>query len=248
MSSLQTAYGFHAIQNLLKTHPEAITVLYCQAGRVDQRLQQLLAEAKQIDIPIKMVSKQTLDDLAKNQSHQGILASYKKAKQLTEDDLWTIVEEKQNLTFILILDGVEDPQNLGACLRTADATGVDCVIIPKHHSAKLTPTVHKTSAGASHHVPLIEITNLARVLEKLKDAGVTVIGTSDRAKETIYQASLDLPLALVLGGEAKGLRSLTQNLCDMMVKIPMQGHVESLNVSVATAVCLFEIVRRQHER
>jgi len=175
------------------------------------------------------------------------MAEFEAANVHSEKELDAVFESLPDPKLVLVLDGVQDPHNLGACLRTADAAGVGLVILPKDGSAGLTPVARRSAAGAAEVVPILLATNLARVLRRLKEQGVWLAGTTDQAQQDIYQASLDGPLALVMGSEGKGMRRLTEELCDFLVRIPMQGTVSSLNVSVATAVCLFEIKRQRAE-
>lgn len=163
-----------------------------------------------------------------------------------EDDLYEIVETKKEKIFLLILDNVQDPHNLGACLRSADAAGVDAVIIPKDRSVGMTPTVQHIAAGAAENIPLITVTNLARTLGELKKMGVWLVGTAEEADQIIYDIDLNCPVAIVMGAEGKGLRRLTRENCDFLAKLPMSGTVECLNVSVATGICLFEVVRQRN--
>ncbi|MBI4357454.1 MAG: 23S rRNA (guanosine(2251)-2'-O)-methyltransferase RlmB [Gammaproteobacteria bacterium] len=242
--SLQFLYGFHAITSLLKKNPKVISTLYCRKERHDERLSSLIALSEAHHIPIQRVTEHALTQYAKSPAHQGIVAVFRAPTVGKEEDLWALIEQYKTKAFLLVLEGIEDPQNLGACLRSASAFGVSAVILPKHRRAPLTPLVHKAASGATHHLPIIEVVNLARVLRRLKDEEITLIGTSSQAPQTLTEVSCELPLALLLGGEGQGLRGLTQRLCDIMVRIPLWGEIESLNVSVATGICLYEVRRR----
>ncbi|MFU8797352.1 MAG: 23S rRNA (guanosine(2251)-2'-O)-methyltransferase RlmB [Gammaproteobacteria bacterium] len=232
-------YGMHTVTALLKKSPEHITKLY------------LLETRREFDtgkIPVQWLSRHELDQLSGGQNHQGVIAEHHPSeKTYTEADLPTLLKGDQQVdsTFLLILDGVQDPHNLGACLRTADAAGVHAVIAPKDNSVAITPTVRKVACGAAEIVPFITVTNLARTLRTLKDQGIWLYGADDEAENSLYQTDLRGPLGVVLGAEGKGLRRLTKDHCDGLMSIPMAGSVSSLNVSVATGICLFEAVRQR---
>ncbi len=242
-------FGFHAITSLLKTHPERICQLYRQEGRDDKRMLEILRLAESQQIPIQTLSKIKCDEWSNNAIHQGVLAEIKISKQLSEPDLFTwLSQHSQNENkppFLLVLDEVQDPHNLGACLRSANAAGADAVIIPQDRSVSMTPIVRKIAAGAAEMTPLFIVTNLATTLDKLKKAGVWCYGLDQSATQLIYDTALTGSLALVLGAEGKGLRRLTKERCDGLIAIPMAGSVSSLNVSVAAGICLFEAVRQR---
>ncbi len=238
-------FGLHAVQQLLETAPQQILELYVLRDRDDQRMQQLLDTAQQQNVAYQDVPRKTLDKLADKGRHQGVVARCKSAQLLDENALWDYLDNATQAPLLLVLDGVQDPHNLGACLRTADAAGVQAVIVPKDRAVGLSATVRKVASGAAESVPLLAVTNLARCLRELKERGVWLVGTADEAPETLYQVKLEGPLALVLGAEDTGLRRLTRETCDQLVHIPMRGCVESLNVSVATGICLFEAVRQR---
>ncbi|TNG94294.1 23S rRNA (guanosine(2251)-2'-O)-methyltransferase RlmB [Pasteurellaceae bacterium USgator11] len=241
----ENIYGIHAVSSFLNTAPERIIEVCVLKGREDKRLQPLLNQLQNLGIAIQQMNRATLDKKADGEVHQGIIARVHPAKELNENDLDAILSGKQ-APFLLVLDGVTDPHNLGACLRTADAVGVDAVIVPKDKSAQLTSTARKVACGAAESVPLIRVTNLARTLRELQQQhNIWVIGTAGEATETLYQAKLDGAIALVMGAEGEGMRRLTREHCDQLISIPMAGSVSSLNVSVATGVCLFEIVRQR---
>lgn len=237
-------YGIHAVQSLLERTPERIIDVFALKGREDKRLQPLLNELQRLGIQVQLVNRQTLDNKAQGEVHQGIIARVTTAKELNEGDLDQILAEKPQ-PLLLILDGVTDPHNLGACLRTADAAGVDAVIVPKDKSAQLTATARKVACGAAEVVPLIRVTNLARTMRELQERNIWIVGTAGEATSSLYQADLKGAIALVMGAEGEGMRRLTREHCDQLVSIPMAGSVSSLNVSVATGVCLFEIVRQK---
>ena len=238
-------YGIHAVNSILTHSPERLIEIFVLKGREDKRLQPLLNELYSLGIGVQFVNRQTLDKKADGEVHQGVIARVQAAKELNENDLDEILANKQN-PLLLVLDGVTDPHNLGACLRTADAAGVAAVIVPKDKSAQLTSIARKVACGAAETVPLIRVTNLSRTLRDLQqNHNIWVVGTAGEATETIYQSKLTGPLALVMGAEGEGMRRLTREHCDQLISIPMAGSVSSLNVSVATGVCLFEIVRQR---
>jgi len=245
-------YGLHAVQSLIKNHPQRISKLWVLKGRHDHRLQKLLDQAKGIDRVY--CKKEKLFELTEGENHQGIVAECGQqtsaGKTWTEDKLYQVLEdleqeERQNQPLLLILDGVTDPHNLGACLRTADAAGVLAVIIPKDKSVGHTPVVSKVACGAAETVPLVQVTNLSRTLKNLQKMGIWIIGTSGEAEKSLFESQLTGSMALVMGAEGKGMRRLTQENCDELLFLPMAGQVSSLNVSVATGVGLFEIVRQR---
>jgi 23S rRNA (guanosine2251-2'-O)-methyltransferase len=244
MAQQEWLYGIHALEAVLEREPERIIELYLLKGRDDTRFNHLVNQARRFGISIQFCQRKVLDEKTKGEQHQGVVARAKPGKVLDEKDLDTIIES-QPLPFLLVLDGVTDPHNLGACLRSADAAGAHAVIVPKDKSAALTPTVRKVACGAAEVVPLIQVTNLSRTLRDIQQAGVWVVGTAGEAEQTIYQASLTGPLALVMGAEGKGMRRLTRENCDELIKLPMSGSVSSLNVSVATGISLYEIVRQR---
>lgn len=242
---MNSIFGLHAIHAVLTTEPERIKAIHVQKDRDDARVKSLLDIAKQHHIAVVYNDKRYFQRTYPEQNTQGIVAVVTKKATITEDDLFARIEAQDKPALLLILDGVTDPHNLGACLRSADATGVDAVIAPKDRSASITPTVAKVSSGAAESVPFIQVTNLARFIEKLQSLGVWIYGLSDAATDNIYQANLTGSVALVMGAEGKGMRRLTADKCDHLLRIPMAGAVSSLNVSVATGVCLFEVVRQR---
>ena len=245
MSKLEKVFGIHAVDNLLRKHPDAVSQLFVQKNRQDKRLNAIIELAKNQGISVQPVDKHKMYNWIDGR-HQGVIADAKlEHKQYSEDDLSSLVKANDGQVLFLVLDGVTDPHNLGACLRTADAAGVQALIVPKDNSAALNSTAIKVACGAAETVPLVRATNLARCLKRLQEQGVWIIGTAGEAQQTIYQTRLTGNLALVMGAEDKGMRRLTREHCDELVNIPMQGDVSSLNVSVATGVCLFEIVRQR---
>ncbi len=240
-------YGIHAIKAVLERDPLRFKEAYVLKGRQDDRLMPLLNELQAIGVSVQQMGRKALDDKAKGANHQGIIARVTPAKALNENDLDDILAG-QEAPLLLVLDGVTDPHNLGACLRNADAAGVAAVIVPKDKSAPMTATVSKVACGAAETVPLVRVTNLARTMRALQEQGVWFVGTAGEATHDIYQSKLTGPLAIVMGAEGDGMRRLTRETCDDLIKIPMAGSVSSLNVSVASGICLFEAVRQRLAR
>jgi 23S rRNA (guanosine2251-2'-O)-methyltransferase len=244
MTDRQSVYGWHAVTTLLDHNPAAVASLLVAAGD-ERRKSTLEAKAAAAGISVSAVSRSELDRQYPDATHQGVVAVLcAVAQTLTDKHLPAFLETLPAPALLLVLDGVQDPHNLGACLRTADAAGVQAVILPRDRAVGLTPVVYKVASGAAQTVPVFIVTNLARTLRLLKQAGVWLYGASDRASQPVYETDLAGPLALVLGSEGRGLRRLTAELCDFQISIPMAGVVESLNVSVAAGVLLFE-ARRQ---
>jgi 23S rRNA (guanosine2251-2'-O)-methyltransferase len=236
-------YGLHAVRAVLERRPETLVagkVLRDASGKLGELARALAARG----VPLERVARADLDRLAEGGVHQGIVVDVAATPEFTVGDFEALVLERGRALRLLVLDGVEDPRNLGACLRTADAAGIDAVVVPRDHSAKLTAAAIKTSTGAAETVPVFRAPNLARALTWLKEAGVWVVGADAGAPRSLYQSKLAPPVALVLGGEGRGVRRLTRDLCDELVYIPMVGSVESLNVSVATGIVLFELLRQ----
>jgi 23S rRNA (guanosine2251-2'-O)-methyltransferase len=242
--SKEFVFGWHAVESVIKREPERLQQVWIQTGRQDKRVKGITGQLDQLGVAWEVVHRRELDKRVSG-VHQGIVAAVSESREWGEDDLYAMLGGSSRPPFLLVLDGVTDPHNLGACLRTADAAGVQAVIVPKDKSASLTPTARKVACGAAEAVPLIRVTNLARCLRQLQEQGVWVVGTAGEAEATVYQADLTGPLALVMGAEGKGMRRLTREHCDSLVKLPMQGTVDSLNVSVATGVCLYEAVRQR---
>ncbi len=244
MAQQEWLYGLHAMQSVLEKEPERVMEVLVLKGRNDERLTNIVNQARRFGISVKFCQRKALDDKVSGEQHQGVVARAKPARVLDEADLDKILESEAQ-PLILVLDGVTDPHNLGACLRTADGAGVHAVVVPKDKSASLNGTVRKVACGAAEVVPLIQITNLARTLKHLQDKGLWIVGTAGETDKTLYDVDLKGPTALVMGAEGKGMRRLTKETCDELVKLPMAGSVTSLNVSVATGVCLYEIVRQR---
>ncbi|MGB0723533.1 MAG: 23S rRNA (guanosine(2251)-2'-O)-methyltransferase RlmB [Gammaproteobacteria bacterium] len=236
--------GIHAVQALLEHQPDAVSEVVIQAGRKDRRLQPIIDRARNRSINSRELTRRDMDALEPGLRHQGVMARVEGQEQVTEADLERVVAASDR-PLVLVLDGVTDPHNLGACLRTADAVGVDLVIAPRDRAVGLTPVVRKVACGAAETVPFVAVTNLARTLDRLREMGLWVVGAAGETDADIYQAGMDRPLVLVMGAEGAGLRRLTRERCDELVRIPMAGTVESLNVSVATGVCLYEAVRQR---
>ncbi|MFM2484782.1 23S rRNA (guanosine(2251)-2'-O)-methyltransferase RlmB [Celerinatantimonas yamalensis] len=244
MSRPYYLYGLHAVQAVLERHPERVIDLAVLQGRDDARLHTVLALAYQMGLSVQQMSRKALDERADDTHHQGVVAKVKASPELNEQDLPALIAEHAT-PLLLVLDGVTDPHNLGACLRNADAAGVVAVIVPKDKSAALSATARKVAVGAAENVPLVTVTNLARTLKLLQKQGVWVVGTAGEAQQLIYDCQLQGPIALVMGAEGQGMRRLTRETCDELVKLPMAGSVSSLNVSVAAGICLFEAVRQR---
>jgi 23S rRNA (guanosine2251-2'-O)-methyltransferase len=242
---IELLYGIHTVLSLLQRQPERLLELFCVDSRHDARVQAIITLAKEQGLSVQKVPQKQLDQWLPDTNHQGIVARCKIQKPLSEHDLDEILATCQGAPLFLVLEGVQDPHNLGACLRTCDAVGVTAIIIPQDRAASVTPVVRKVSCGASETVPIIQVGNLVRALETLKQKGVWVMGTTGDAPESLYQSDLKGPLAIVLGAEGTGLRRLTLEHCDLLMHIPMHGMVESLNVSVAAAVCLYEALRQR---
>jgi 23S rRNA (guanosine2251-2'-O)-methyltransferase len=244
----ELVFGIHAVNALIKRSPERFIELFLLKGRDDERLKPIINLARKYGIATQLVNRKVLDEKSDGEQHQGLVARVKVGKTYTENDLDDILQQTQHKgepPFLLILDGVTDPHNLGACLRNADAAGVQAIIVPKDNAARLTPTVRKVAVGAAETVPLVQVTNLVRTIKQLQQQGIWVIGTAGETETCLYDMKLSGPMALVMGAEGKGMRRLTRETCDQLVKLPMAGSVSSLNVSVATGICLFEIVRQR---
>lgn len=247
MADTRILFGFHAVLSRMRQHGGSIQEILIDKDRVDPRMKDLQHMAEQANIRIMQVERSRLDGMAgKDGRHQGVIARVADTA-MPYKDIHDILESNLNeAPFFLVLDGVEDPHNLGACLRVADAMGVHAVIAPKDRAVGLNATVRKVACGAAETVPFIAVTNLARTLRELKEAGVFVVGTTMDAPSSLLNTKLDGPVAIVLGAEGDGMRRLTAETCDTLVTIPMFGSVQSLNVSVASGICLYEI-RRQRQ-
>ena len=247
MARSRPLHGFHAVSARLRHHAASVRELYVEADRRDPRMRDLIQRAKEAGISAIPVDARRLDGLAggSHGAHQGVVALADEiVLSHSLDDLLDALAPG-TAPLILVLDGITDPHNLGACLRAADGAGAHAVVAPKDRAAGLNATVAKVASGAAETVPYITVTNLARSLREFKERDIRVVGTSDDAEASLYQADLSGPLALVLGAEAEGMRRLTRETCDLLVRIPMAGAVESLNASVASALCLYEAVRQR---
>ncbi|PPD05030.1 MAG: 23S rRNA (guanosine(2251)-2'-O)-methyltransferase RlmB [Methylobacter sp.] len=242
---LTKLFGLHAVAAALEYSPQKIGKAWVDSQRQDKRLQDLISNLQALAIEPEKTDRKKLDRLADGGNHQGIVFEVELPSALPESALKDAVEFITGKALFLVLDNVQDPHNLGACLRTADATGVHGIIITKDNATGITPTVCKVASGAAETVPVYQVTNLARTLRWLKDHGIWLVGTAGEAQQSLYQVDLDLPLAVVIGAEGKGLRRLTRDACDFLVRLPMLGQVESLNLSVATGVFLYEVLRQR---
>ena len=238
-------FGLHSVQALLKSAPQRVKEIYLLQGRRDQRLQKIQAAAETNQIHCVPVNRSKLDELVGDENHQGVIAVCTPGETYDETWLFAMLERLEEPAFLLVLDGVTDPHNLGACMRSAEAAGIHAVIAPKDKSAGLTPVARKVACGAAEVLPFVPVTNLARTLKKLQEKGIWLFGAAGEAEHSLYQTSLTGPVAILMGAEGDGLRRLTQETCDHLMKIPMAGTVSSLNVSVATGICLFEAVRQR---
>jgi 23S rRNA (guanosine2251-2'-O)-methyltransferase len=243
--SHSTAYGFHAVRLLLQRSPGRVKQLYLAAGRPGGRAAELQALAQSAGIPVKEANAEQLDELAQGGRHQGAVAEIRPRAGDPETQLEEALESATPSPLLLVLDGVQDPHNLGACLRSADAAGVHAVMAPRDRAVGLTRVVRKVAAGAAETVPFIAVVNLARTLRDLKERGIWIVGLDADADVELHDADLAGPVAIVMGAEGAGLRRLTREHCDQLLSIPMAGSVESLNVSVAAGVVLFEAVRQR---
>ena len=242
---LSKLFGLHSVQAALDYSPNKIHKAWVDSGRQDKRLAQSVDNLLALGIKPEKVDRKRLDRLADNNNHQGIVIEVEMPGEMSESDLKTAVENLSETALFLVLDNVQDPHNLGACLRTADATGVHGVIITKDNATGITPTVCKVASGAAETVPVYQVTNLSRTLRWLKGEGLWIMGAAGETAETVYKTDFTVPMALVVGAEGKGLRRLTKEQCDVLVSVPMKGQVASLNLSVATGVLLYEAVRQR---
>lgn len=235
-------FGFHAVTSRLRHEASSVDEIYVDSERVDRRMQDLLQAAKAANVRIIMADDQRLNNMVGTRRHQGVIA---KAAQLSlARNLDELLDAIEGPPLLLVLDGITDPHNLGACLRVADGAGAHAVIVPKDRAVGLNATAAKVASGAADTVPYITVTNLARTLRELKEREIWLIGTTEDSEKSLYEADFSGPAALVMGSEGEGIRRLTRETCDVLVSIPMFGAVESLNVSVASGVCLYE-ARRQ---
>jgi 23S rRNA (guanosine2251-2'-O)-methyltransferase len=236
--------GIHSVRSALK-HGGGVGEVWMERRRRDRRLGEIAELARKAGVEVRQVERADIERVANGLNHQGVLAWVSTPAPRVEKDLDALLAAQGRPPLLLILDEVQDPHNLGACLRSADAAGVHAVIAPKDNAAGLTPTVCKVASGAAETVPYIQVTNLARAMDRLKERGIWLIGMAGEAEQSLFAADLSGPLGLVLGSEGKGLRRLTRERCDLLVRLPMLGAVESLNVSVAAGICLYEALRQR---
>jgi len=246
MSGKRLLTGFHAVTARLRHAPQSIETLYVDGARRDGRMQQLIERARAAGVRIVVSDGERLQRMAAGSTHQGVVALAGEVELARSLD--DVLAQVNNRTLLLLLDGVTDPRNLGACMRTAEAAGAQALIVPRDRSASLTPVVAAAAAGAAETLPLVAVTNLARAMEEIREAGVWIVGAAGEAERSIYQVDLTSPLAWALGAEGQGLRRLTRERCDWLARIPLEGTTESLNVSVATGVCLFETLRQRQAK
>lgn len=244
MSKFDTVFGIHAVESLLEKDVGRVQRLIVMQGRDDKRLQKVLDLATQAGVSYSIQPRRELDDLVRGR-HQGVVALVEPSKELNDNDLEALLDRLEEPPLLLILDSVTDPHNLGACLRSADASGVHAVITPKDKAAPLNAVAKNVASGAAEHVPLVRVTNLARTMRSLQEHGIWITGAAGEAEQNVYQTDLKGATAVVMGAEGAGLRRLTREHCDQLTKIPMVGSVSSLNVSVATGVILFEALRQR---
>ncbi len=241
-------YGHHAVLSVLKHEPETIVELWVDAGRHDGRAKEIVDLARLSGISAKRIKRELLDDKTNSARHQGFVASSQQTTTLDEKSLETMLGKLDESAFLLLLDGIQDPHNLGACLRSADAAGVHGVIIPRDKSCSLTATVRKVASGAVESLPLFQVTNLVRTMEMLKQTGIWLYGTDSKADSSVFNTDFNGAVAIVMGAEGKGLRRLTREHCDTLMSLPMSGSVSSLNISVAAGICMYEVVRQRSNK
>jgi len=245
MQNKKLIYGFHSIISVIRSNPSSIKELFLDESRNDGRMQQLIKAAEEREIKSHFYSQSRLDQLLPKTKHQGVIAtvSQQAKKFFTLEDI--VEKDHKADPIILILDGVEDPHNLGACFRVADAMGVSVIVTPKDNAVGINATVRNVACGATETVPFVTVTNLKRAIDYLKQNHFFIIGTEQETKNSLYKADLKGPIAIIMGSEGNGMRRLTRESCDLLITIPMMGSVESLNVSVATGICLSEIQRQR---
>ncbi|MBX3700022.1 MAG: 23S rRNA (guanosine(2251)-2'-O)-methyltransferase RlmB [Dokdonella sp.] len=237
--------GIHAVEAALDHDVANLVELYIENGTHNARVKALGERARELGVKPHARDRAALDRMTGGARHQGVVARYRAPPPRAEGDLPALVEQAGATALLLVLDGVTDPHNFGACLRSAEAAGVTAVLVPKDRAVGVTPTVRRASAGAADRVPIVMATNLARTLKTLKEGGVWLVGLAGESERSLYEVDLKGPLALVLGGEGEGMRRLTREACDFLVRIPMRGDIESLNVSVSTGIVLFETLRQR---
>jgi len=245
MSDITYVGGMHAVKALLKANASDTRALMIQKGRRDSRIRSIVSLAQKAGITVREVSRHELDQYAGAIEHQGVLAEFLGEPVGNEQGLFEHLDAASQPLLVLVLDGLQDPHNLGACLRSSDAAGVDAVVVPTDNSVGITPVVRKVASGAAETMPVFQVTNLQRVIKKLQDAGIWVYGAAGEVDTPIYDLDLTGSVALIMGSEGSGLRRLTKEACDGLFTIPMHGSVSSLNVSVAAGVSLFEVCRQR---
>lgn len=250
MSKARYVTGLRAVEQLLASDSAGVRRVYAEYQSANPRVEALVAAARARGVEVHPANRARLQQISGEDRHQGVVAEVRRTTVFDEAGLRTLVEGRLenpagHKLLLLVLDGVQDPHNLGACMRTADAAGVDAVVVPRHGAAGLGPTVSKVAAGAAEHLPFAQVTNIGRVLDWLRSYGVTVIGTSDKGDSSVFDAGFDVPMALVVGREETGLSRAVESRCDRILSLPMAGVVSSLNVSVATGICLFEVLRQR---
>ena len=250
MSKSRFVTGLRSVEQLLASRKAEVTKLFAEYQTANPRVEALISKAKELGVEIQAANRARLQQISGESRHQGIVAEIRRSTTLDEAGLRTLVEQRltesaESPLLLLFLDGIQDPHNLGACLRTAEAAGVDAVVVPRHGAAGLGPTVSKVAAGAAETLPFVPVGNVSRALGWLSEYSVPAIGTSDDAETTIFDCDLSGPLALVMGGEESGLRKGVANRCEQLVSLPMRGEVSSLNVSVAAGICLYEVLRQR---
>ena len=244
-NSANLLIGIHSVASALSNMPGQVRVIRIAQESHNPRVRKLTGLAGELGISVVMEPRALLERRSEGQRHQDIIAEFAAENLLSEKDLDRVLDSIDGPPLLLVLDGVQDPHNLGACLRTAEAVGVHAVILSRHRSAGMTPVVRRAASGAAEVLPILTVTNLAGILRRIKHKGVWLLGTSDQAKQSLYEVGMSGPMALVMGNEEKGMRRLTTELCDFLVRIPMHGSVSNLNISVATGVCLFEMIRQR---
>ena len=244
MAQTQIIYGLHTVAAAVRNDPQRVIEVWVDHGRQDGRITELLEQVRKQGIALQEVNKKALNKLTEDARHQGVAAKYQAPKVLSDNDLIDSIESLPAPAF-LVLDGIQDPQNLGACLRSADAAGIHGVVLAKDRSVAITPTVRKVASGAADALPVYVVTNLARTLRQMQQQGIWIYGFDDQAEQTYADVDLTSGVAIVVGAEGKGLRRLTREHVEVMVKIPMLGRVESLNLGVAASIAMFEIQRQR---
>ena len=252
MAKTELLYGLHSVKAVLEKHPENVLELMVQQGRDDKRISEILEMADAIGVATKRAKAKTLEQLLQqaghqsHSNHQGVMARCRVRPQASDYELSMLLEKLDHPPLLLVLDGVSDPQNLGACLRVADGAGVDAVITTKDKAVGLTPVVRRVASGAAESVPFFQVTNMARTLRSMQDAGIFVLGAAlEESASSLYSTDLNGPLAIVMGAEGKGLRRLVKETVDQLIYLPMKGEVQSLNVAIASGICLYEALRQR---